>query len=92
MALFGLAAFQAPAQKVRLRAQITPQCDSPGSNWKFADIYADGNLAVQGSYHCRGAFIYNISNPDSPYLAGWYNPGNNQQYLEAIDDGNRGYF
>lgn len=92
MALFGLAAFQAPAQKVRLRAQITPQCDSPGSNWKFADIYADGNLAVQGSYHCRGAFIYNISNPDSPYLAGWYNPGNNQQFLEAIVVGNRGYF
>jgi hypothetical protein len=79
-------------QKVRLRAQITPTCDSFGSNLKFADIYADGNIAVQGSYNCRGAFIYNISDPDSPFLAGWYNPGNNQQFLEAIVVGNRGYF
>lgn len=79
-------------QKVRLRAQITPQCDSGSSRLKFADIYADGNLAVQGSYSCRGAFIYNISDPDKPVLAGWYNPGNNQQFLEAIVVGNRGYF
>lgn len=82
----------APAQKVRLRAQVTPACDSLGSNLKYADIYADGNIAVQGSYNCRGAFIYNISNPDAPLLASWYNPGNNQQFLEAIVIGNRGYF
>lgn len=80
------------AQKVRLRAQITPTCNSSGSALKFADIFAEGNIAVQGSYLCRGAFIYNISNPDSPFLASWYNPGNNQQFLEAIVVGNRGYF
>jgi hypothetical protein len=80
------------AQKVRLRAQITPPCDSSGSNWKFADIYAEGNIAVQGSYHCRGAFIYDISDPDAPVLASWYNPGSNQQFLEAIVVGNRAYF
>ncbi len=79
------------AQKVRLRAQITPTCAST-SNAKFADIYADGNIAVQGSYNCRGAFIYDISNPDAPILASWYNPGANQQFLEAIVIGNRGYF
>ena len=80
------------AQKVRLRAQITPTCDSGGFNSKFADIYADGNIAVMGSYSCRGAFIFNISNPDAPVLSSWYNPGNNQQFLEAIVIGNRGYF
>jgi hypothetical protein len=83
------------AQKVRLRSQLTPQCPIvPGGNpnWKFADIYADGNLAVLGTYYCRGAFIFNISNPDAPTLASWYNPGNNQQFLEAIVVGNRGYF
>jgi hypothetical protein len=79
------------AQKVRLRAQITPNCGST-SNLKFADIYADGNIAVQGSYNCRGAFIYDVSNPDAPVLASWYNPGANQQFLEAIVIGNRGYF
>jgi hypothetical protein len=79
------------AQKVRLRAQITPTCATT-SNLKFADIYADGNIAVQGSYNCRGAFIYDISNPDNPVLSSWYNPGSNQQFLEAIVIGNRGYF
>ena len=39
-----------------------------------------------------GAFIYDISNPDAPVLGTWYNPGNNQQFLEAIVVGNRGYF
>ncbi len=80
------------AQKIRLRSQITPACEPSGSNSKFADIYADGNIAVQGSYSCRGAFIYDISNPDAPVLSSWYNPGNNQQFLEAIVIGNRGYF
>jgi hypothetical protein len=81
------------AQKVRLRSQITPECTTVGTQrWKFADIYADGNIAVQGSYNCRGAFIYDVSNADAPTLSSWYNPGNNQQFLEAIVVGNRGYF
>ena len=86
--------FTASAQKVRLRSQITPNCTQVRSTagWKFADIYADGNLAVQGSYGCNGAFIYNIANPDAPTLLAHYNPGNNQQFLEAIVVGNRGYF
>jgi hypothetical protein len=79
------------AQKVRLRAEINPTC-ATNSRSKFADIYADGNIAVQGSFNCRGAFIYDISNPDNPILASWYNPGSNQQFLEAVVIGNRGYF
>ena len=79
------------AQKLRLRSQITPTCGT-NSIAKFADIYADGNIAVQGSYDCRGVFIYDVSNPDSPRLASWYNPGNNQRFLEAVVIGNRGYF
>ncbi len=84
--------FDTSAQKVRLRSQINPVCDNGGSNLKFSDIFADGNIAVQGSYNCRGAFIYDISNPDAPVLASRYNPGNNQQFLEAVVVGNRGYF
>lgn len=84
----------AAAQKVRLRSQITPTCTQvrATSGWRFSDIYADGNIAVQGGYGCNGAFIYNITNPDAPVLASVYNPGNNQQFLEAIVIGNRGYF
>src|SRR3982751_72426 len=83
-------------QKVRLRSQINPNC-GVNSNLKFADIFADGNIAVQGSYNCRGVFIYDVSNPDAPTLASWYNPsspvtGNKLQFLEAIVVGHRGYF
>jgi hypothetical protein len=80
------------AQKVKLRSQITPTCSSGTSRYKFSDIYADGNIAVQGSFNCTGVFIYNISNPEAPTLSSWYNPGSNQQFLEAIVVGNRGYF
>lgn len=84
---------QSRAQRVRLRAQLTPPCPAVGNvNWKFADIYAEGGIAVQGTYNCRGAFIYDISNPDAPVVASWYNPGENQQFLEAVVMGGRGYF
>ncbi len=90
-AFFLFAPLSADGQKVRLRSQITPNCGS-ASDLRFADIYADGNLAVMGSFSCRGAFIFDVSNPDDPVLLSWYNPGNNQQFLEAIVVGNRGYF
>ncbi|MGI8885275.1 MAG: FG-GAP-like repeat-containing protein [Pyrinomonadaceae bacterium] len=79
------------ARQIKLRSQISPGCATT-SALKYADIFADGNLAVMGSFNCRGAFIFNISNPDAPVLASWYNPGANQQFLEAIVIGNRGYF
>jgi hypothetical protein len=79
------------AQKIRLRGKVTPNCGST-SLLKFADIYADGNIAVMGSYNCRGVFIFDVSNPDNPVQVGWYNPGGNIQFLEAIVIGNRGYF
>ncbi len=79
------------AQKIKLRGKVTPTCATT-SSLKFADIYADGNIAVMGSYNCRGVFIFDISNPDAPVQTAWYNPGANQQFLEAIVIGDRGYF
>ena len=84
-------AVSADAQKVRLRAQITPNCGS-SSQLKFADIYAEGNIAVMGSFSCRGVFIFDITDPDAPVLASWYNPSPNQQFLEAIILNGKGYF
>ena len=81
----------AVAQKIRLRGKVTPTC-ATASSLKFADIYADGNIAVMGSYSCRGVFIFDVSNPDAPVQTAWYNPGANLQFLEAIVIGNRGYF
>jgi hypothetical protein len=83
------------AQPARLRSNINPACARPSgssTSFKFSDIYADGNIAVQGSYSCRGVFIYDLTNPDAPSLAAHYNPGNEIQFLEAIVVGNRGYF
>lgn len=82
----------AVAQKVRLRSQSTPNCPSSvGTNARFSDLFGDGNIAVLGSYGCKGAFIFDITNPDAPILASWYNPGN-FNFLEAIVIGNRAYF
>jgi hypothetical protein len=91
LALLCVSASNVTAQKVRLRSQITPACTS-SSSLRFSDIYADGNIAVMGSFNCRGAFIFDISNPDAPVLSNWYNPGSSQRFLEAIVIGNRGYF
>ncbi len=79
------------AKPIKLVSQISPGCATT-SILKYADVYADGNLAVMGSFNCRGAFIFNIENPKTPTLASWYNPGANQQFLEAIVIGNRAYF
>src|SRR5580765_2346045 len=91
-----LTSTNAIAQKVRLRGRVAPSCPEArnfaGTGIKYADLYGDGNIAVQGSYNCNGVFIYDVSNPDNPVLASWYNPGNNEQFLEAIVIGNRGYF
>ena len=78
------------AQNVRLRANHDPLVST--SRTKYADITADGNIAVMGSYSARGAWIYDVSNPDNPVLKSYYNPGNNQQFLEAVVVGNRAYF
>ena len=76
----------------RLRANINPTCTATDPIAKFADIFAENNIAVQGSYSCRGAFIFDITNPDAPVLANWYNPSPTRQFLEAIILNGRGYF
>jgi hypothetical protein len=79
------------AQNIRLRANRDP---AVGFNTiaKYADVTADDNIAVMGSYFARGAWIYDVSNGDNPVLKSHYNPGNNQQFLEAVVVGNRAYF
>lgn len=89
-------------QKVRLRSQTTPNCteNNPvisGEFVKYADVYADGNIAVLGGFECSGAFIFDITDRDHPVLASRYNPTGNMTtgagaFIEAIVVGNRGYF
>ncbi len=78
------------AQNITLRGNINPSTIT--DPWKYSDIYGEGNVVVLGSYRDRGVFIFDISDPDHPVLASRYNPGNNQQMLEALVRNNIGYF
>ena len=60
------------ARTFKVRSQISPACTSTqGSSLRYADLFAEGNTAVLGSYGCRGAFIFDITNPEAPVLASW---------------------
>lgn len=85
------------AQNITLRSQISPV--SGTSTLKYADLYAEGNIAVLGTYSARGALIFDITNPDAPVLANHYNPSVpspttsvTQQMLEAVVVNGIGYF
>lgn len=79
------------AQNITLRGNANPSTIT-SSAWKYSDLYGDGNIAVLGSYNDRGVFIFDITDPDHPVLASRYNPGNNQQMLEALVRNGIGYF
>lgn len=79
------------AQTITLRGNANPSTIT-SSTWKYSDLYGDGNIAVLGSYNDRGVFIFDITNPDQPVLASRYNPGANQQMLEALVRNGIGYF
>ena len=80
----------ARGQNIRLRSVSDPS--TVASNWQYADLYGDGNIAVLGTYDARGAYIFDITDPDKPVLASWYNPSPSQQMLEALVRNNIGYF
>jgi hypothetical protein len=88
--ILAAAASVAAAQNIRLRSNLNP--NPATGTMKYADVTADGNIAVMGTYNLRGAYIFDISNPDAPVLKSHYNPDNNRQFLEAIVVGNRAYF
>jgi hypothetical protein len=85
------------AQQITLRSQRNPITGA--SQTKYADVYAEGNIAVMGTYSARGALIFDITNPDNPVLANHYNPSvpspttsATQQMLEALVVNQIGYF
>jgi hypothetical protein len=82
--------YAAQAQNITLRSRMSPS--SVSNSWKYSDLYGDGNIAVIGTYNARGAYIFDITNPDNPVLASWYNPAPAQQFLEALVRNNIGYF
>jgi hypothetical protein len=82
--------FAAQAQTITLRGRVSPS--TIANTWRYSDLYAEGNIAVLGTYNARGAYIFDISNPDNPVLASWYNPTPAQQMLEAVVRNGIGYF
>jgi hypothetical protein len=78
------------AQTVTLRSKISPLAGT--GTTKYSDLYGEGNVAVLGTYSGRGVYIFDITNPDSPVMANWYNPSPQQQFLEAVVVNHIGYF
>lgn len=78
----------ASGQNISLRGQV----DTLPSIEEYTDVYAEGNIAVIGTWKSKGALIVNITNPDAPVLASHYNPVPAQQMLEALVRNNIGYF
>lgn len=76
------------AQSIRLRGQV----DTLPSIEEYTDIYAEGNIAVIGTWKSKGALIIDITNPDAPVLAAHYNPSPAQTMLEAVVVNRIGYF
>ncbi len=70
------------AQNIRLRSNADPVVST--SKTKYADLTADGNIAVMGSYSARGAFIFDISNANAPILKAHYNPSPQQLFVVYI--------
>jgi len=62
-----------------------------GSN-RYADVWAEGNYAYVGSFAGTGVFIFDISIPQSPFLAAFYNPGSSGQFKDVVVLSGIGYF
>src|ERR1041384_7914833 len=91
--IFTISAGYASGQKVRLRGFLNANCAPTipsRPEWRYADIYGDGNIAVQGSSGCKGVFIYDITDPAQPVLASVYHTADHDWFPEAIVIGNRG--
>ena len=69
LAIFVSAAF-AQGIHTTLRSQKN---DYPAYQ-SYAGVWGDGNYAYLGSERRNGVLIYDISNPDAPVLASYYNP------------------
>jgi hypothetical protein len=95
-----LFALQTTAQNIRVRGKLDPL---PGK-YAYSDLYAEGNIAVLGTYctdtlgclsnpnDIQGGLIFDITNPDAPVLAARYHPEPKQQMLEALVKNRIGYF
>ncbi len=80
--LFPAGAF-AQGVHVTLRSHMNPY----GGYEKYSGVWGDGNYAYIGSERMSGVLIYDISNPNAPVLASYYNPANSAD-IEDIKVGN----
>jgi len=100
LSCFFLFAADINSQGIKLRSRLDPL----SGKYAYSDIFAEGNIAVLGTYckdstgctgdpnQLQGALIFDIANPNNPVLASRYNPTPNQQMLEALVKNKIGYF
>jgi hypothetical protein len=59
---------------------------------RYADVWGEGSYAYIGSYGGTGLMIIDISNPDKPVLAGYYNPARGGRFQDVVVIDGIGYF
>jgi hypothetical protein len=71
-----------------LRSHMNPY----GGYEKYAGVWGDGHYAYIGSERMNGVLIYDISDPNAPVLASYYNPANSQDIEDIKVANGIGYF
>jgi hypothetical protein len=84
-----LASF-AVAQGVHVTLRSNP--DPYPAYQSYAGVWGDGNYAYIGSERRTGVLIYDITNPDVPALAAYYNPPNSLDVEDIKVANGIGYF
>lgn len=71
---------------------LVKQLDPYGGNNRYADVWGEGDYAYLGSFAGSGVAIFDVSDPESAFLAAQYNPETGGQFkdLKVVDG--IGYF
>src|SRR5947208_16711410 len=69
-----LALFASPAFAQGIHTTLRSQKNDYPAYQSYAGVWGDGNFAYLASERRNGVLIYDISNPDAPVLASYYNP------------------
>jgi len=81
---------------ITVRAQVTlrllGQLDPFEGEFRYGDVWGEGNYAYLGSNLGNGVMIIDISDPANPKLAGHYNPAENGRIQDVVVINGIGYF
>ncbi len=75
-------------QNVTLRGRLDPFA----GDFRYGDVWGEGNYAYLASFNGTGVMIIDISNPAAPVMVGHYNPAAGSRFQDVIVLKGIGYF